>query len=66
MDGYSGFSEIKALQELICPINNDSDSEDDLSQAGARKLSELFMVLNTIKCYFFLLINIIVNFQLLI
>ncbi|XP_071856627.1 dynein axonemal assembly factor 6 isoform X2 [Bombus fervidus] len=38
MDGCFGYHELKALQELINPLKNDSDSEDDLPQAGARKL----------------------------
>ncbi|KOC63797.1 Uncharacterized protein CXorf41 [Habropoda laboriosa] len=37
MDGYFGYHELKALQELINPPKNDSDSEDDLPQAGALK-----------------------------
>ncbi|CAD1468260.1 unnamed protein product [Heterotrigona itama] len=38
MDGCFGYHELKALEELINPTKNDSDSEDDLPQAGARKL----------------------------
>ncbi|XP_015519312.1 dynein axonemal assembly factor 6 [Neodiprion pinetum] len=39
MDGCFSFNDIKSLQQLIAPpTNNDSDSEDDLPQAGARKL----------------------------
>ncbi|XP_043275700.1 dynein axonemal assembly factor 6 isoform X2 [Venturia canescens] len=32
------FQDIKALQQLVAPPKDDSDSEDDLPQAGARKL----------------------------
>ncbi|CAL7946884.1 unnamed protein product [Xylocopa violacea] len=38
MDGCFGYHELKALQELINPPKDDSDSENDLPQAGARKL----------------------------
>ncbi|KZC11961.1 PREDICTED: protein PIH1D3 [Dufourea novaeangliae] len=38
MDGCLGFQELKALQKLINSSQDDSDSEDDLPQAGARKL----------------------------
>lgn len=41
MDGCFGYHELKALQELINPLKNDSDSEDDLPQAGARKLGKI-------------------------
>lgn len=40
MDGCFGYHELKALEELINPTKNDSDSEDDLPQAGARKLGK--------------------------
>ena len=40
MDGCFGYHELKALEELINPTRNDSDSEDDLPQAGARKLGK--------------------------
>lgn len=40
MDGCFSYQELKALQELINPTK-DSDSEDDLPQAGARKLGKL-------------------------
>lgn len=49
MDGYFGSKEIQALQNLICPPKDDSDSEDDLPQAGARKLGKLiFTIYSTI------------------
>ncbi|XP_053987312.1 dynein axonemal assembly factor 6 isoform X1 [Hylaeus volcanicus] len=38
MDGCLGCQDIKALQNLISPPIDNSDSEDDLPQAGARKL----------------------------
>ncbi|XP_017875251.1 protein PIH1D3 [Ceratina calcarata] len=38
MDGCFGYHELKALEELINHSKNDSESEDDLPQAGARKL----------------------------
>ncbi|XP_028522744.1 dynein axonemal assembly factor 6 isoform X2 [Apis cerana] len=38
MDGCFSYQELKALQELINPTKDSSDSEDDLPQAGARKL----------------------------
>ncbi|CAK9811993.1 Dynein axonemal assembly factor 6 [Anthophora quadrimaculata] len=38
MDGCFSYHDLKALQELISPPKNDSDSEDDLPQAGASKL----------------------------
>ncbi|XP_076627298.1 dynein axonemal assembly factor 6 [Colletes latitarsis] len=37
MEGCLGYQDIKALQDLISPPK-DSDSDDDLPQAGARKL----------------------------
>ncbi|KYM76283.1 Uncharacterized protein CXorf41 [Atta colombica] len=37
MDSYLSPTDLQALQNLICP-SKDSDSEDDLPQAGARKL----------------------------
>ena len=40
MDGCFNYKDLKALQELIAPPKDDSDSEDDLPQAGARKLGE--------------------------
>lgn len=43
MDGCFGPRDLEALQNLICPPkeDDDSDAEDDLPQAGARKLGEL-------------------------
>lgn len=41
MDGCMGYQDLKALQDLISPTKDNSDSEDDLPQAGARKLGEL-------------------------
>ncbi|KYQ47378.1 Uncharacterized protein CXorf41 [Trachymyrmex zeteki] len=38
MDGYFSPADLQALQNLICPSKDDSDSENDLPQAGARKL----------------------------
>ncbi|XP_012226798.2 dynein axonemal assembly factor 6 [Linepithema humile] len=38
MDGGFSPKDIKALQNLISPSKDDSDIEDDLPQAGARKL----------------------------
>ncbi|XP_076183996.1 dynein axonemal assembly factor 6 [Ptiloglossa arizonensis] len=38
MDGCMGYQDLKALQDLISPTKDNSDSEDDLPQAGARKL----------------------------
>ncbi|XP_078044979.1 dynein axonemal assembly factor 6 [Augochlora pura] len=38
MDGCLGFYELKALQDLITPPQDNSDDEDDLPQAGARKV----------------------------
>ncbi|XP_032681620.1 protein PIH1D3 isoform X2 [Odontomachus brunneus] len=38
MDGCFGPRDLEALQNLICPPENDPDTEDDLPQAGARKL----------------------------
>jgi len=40
MDGCFGPRDLEALQNLICPPKDDSDVEDDLPQAGARKLGE--------------------------
>lgn len=40
MDGCFGPRDLEALQNLICPPKDDSDIEDDLPQAGARKLGE--------------------------
>ncbi|KYN40436.1 Uncharacterized protein CXorf41 [Trachymyrmex septentrionalis] len=37
MDGHFSPADLQALQNLICPSKDDSDSEDDLPQAGARK-----------------------------
>ncbi|XP_031850461.1 dynein axonemal assembly factor 6 [Nomia melanderi] len=37
MDSCFGIQELKALQDLINPPQNNSDSEDDLPQAGAQK-----------------------------
>jgi len=39
MDGFSP-KDLQALQNLISPPKDDSDVEDDLPQAGARKLGE--------------------------
>lgn len=41
MDSCFGIQELKALQDLISPPQNNSDSEDDLPQAGAQKLGKL-------------------------
>jgi len=38
MDGCFSPRDLQALQNLICPSKDDSDVEDDLPQAGARKL----------------------------
>ncbi|XP_012529273.2 dynein assembly factor 6, axonemal [Monomorium pharaonis] len=38
MDGHFHPGDLEALQKLICPPKDDSDVEDDLPQAGARKL----------------------------
>ncbi|XP_057326293.1 dynein axonemal assembly factor 6 [Microplitis mediator] len=38
MDGMMNFNDLKALQELINPPNDDSDSDTDISQQGLRKL----------------------------
>ncbi|XP_012283392.1 protein PIH1D3 [Orussus abietinus] len=38
MDGCFNYTELKALQELLSPTKEDSEPEDDLPQAGARKL----------------------------
>lgn len=38
MDGCFTPRDLQALQNLICPPKDDSDVEDDLPQAGARKL----------------------------
>ncbi|XP_033323179.2 dynein axonemal assembly factor 6 [Megalopta genalis] len=38
MDGCLGYHDLKALQDLITPPQDNSDDEDDLPQAGARKL----------------------------
>ncbi|KAH0945159.1 hypothetical protein HN011_004131 [Eciton burchellii] len=38
MDGCFSPKDLQVLQNLICPPKNDSDVEDDLPQAGARKL----------------------------
>lgn len=46
MDGGFSPRDLKALQNLICPPKDDSDTEDDLPQAGARKLGELMYVYN--------------------
>lgn len=40
MDGCFSPRDLEALQNLICPPKDDSDVEDDLPQAGARKLGE--------------------------
>lgn len=40
MDGCFGPGDLEALQNLICPPKDDSDDEDDLPQAGARRLGE--------------------------
>lgn len=40
MEGSFGIRELKALQDLIHPPQDNSDTEDDLPQAGARKLGE--------------------------
>lgn len=42
MDGCFTSTDLKALQNLICPPKNDSDTnvDDDLPQMGARKLGE--------------------------
>ncbi|XP_076233021.1 dynein axonemal assembly factor 6 [Calliopsis andreniformis] len=37
MEGRFGIQELKALQDLVSPLQDNSDSEDDLPQAGARK-----------------------------
>lgn len=41
MDGCFGYRELKALEELISASQGNSDPEDDLPQAGARKIGEL-------------------------
>lgn len=60
MEGSFGIRELKALQDLIHPPQDNSDTEDDLPQAGARKLGEsnfrdLFLVfcctLFVLHCY---------------
>ncbi|XP_076674586.1 dynein axonemal assembly factor 6 [Andrena cerasifolii] len=38
MDGCFGYRELKALEELISASQGNSDPEDDLPQAGARKI----------------------------
>lgn len=38
MEGYFGFNEMKALQELISPQNDELDLDNDLPQTGTRKL----------------------------
>lgn len=38
MEGCFNPTDLQALQNLICPPKDDSDAEDDLPQAGARKL----------------------------
>lgn len=38
MDGMMNFNDLKALQELINPPNDDTDSDTDISQQGLRKL----------------------------
>ncbi|XP_012251211.2 dynein axonemal assembly factor 6 [Athalia rosae] len=38
MDGCFSFNDIKCLQQLVAPPNDDSNSDDDLPQAGATKL----------------------------
>ncbi|XP_014485285.1 PREDICTED: protein PIH1D3 [Dinoponera quadriceps] len=38
MDGCFGPQNLEALRNLICPPEDDSDAEDDLPQAGAKKL----------------------------
>lgn len=47
MDGCFSYQELKALQELINPTKDSSDSEDDLPQAGARKLGKLKLALDS-------------------
>lgn len=41
MESCFGYQELKALQGLISDPKDHSDSEDDLPQAGARKLGKL-------------------------
>ncbi|KAG7208826.1 hypothetical protein KM043_015014 [Ampulex compressa] len=38
MEGCFGYNDIKALQALIAPEKDDSGSDDDLPQAGAKRL----------------------------
>lgn len=40
MEGTFSPKDLEALQNIICPPNDDSDTDDDLPQAGARKLGE--------------------------
>lgn len=40
MEGGFSPKDLKTLQNLICPPKDDSDTEDDLPQAGARKLGK--------------------------
>jgi len=45
MDGCFSPKDLQVLQNLICPPRNDSDVEDDLPQAGARKLGEFMFTI---------------------
>lgn len=44
MDGCFTPRDLQALQDLICPPKDDSDIEDDLPQAGARKLGRFTLI----------------------
>ena len=45
MSDYSlGYANLKSLQELLAPEKSDSEPEDDLPQAGARKLGKTLYI----------------------
>lgn len=50
MDGYFGIQEIRALQNLIAPRDDNSEDDDELVQKGSRKKLGKTNDKNNINC----------------